>query len=263
MADSIEETRRNQTWQPAPVRSFESGESEVEGAPLQTGISINLAFFYVECFLLLRVFCISVETSNSPGINSFPALIKEKKRAHQILPQGHFLWVASLLFAFDWSAFLTLVLCLICFLLQECFSPFVLWSFDFSTICFHLCSVSGENYASHCWGWQTAPGPPPPPTIFIYLQEYSSWWQQQSESHFHRGPIQNTCSYISADEVGVMEPIGKEFQGDIKVNIIVVNACWLFQENEILITLILRHAWTGTILSSLVWFNNLLKPTSL
>lgn len=74
-----------------------------------------------------------------------------------LLPQGHFLWVASLLFAFDLSAFLTLVLCLICFLLQDCFSPFVLWSFDVSAICFHLCRVSGENYASHCWGWQTVP----------------------------------------------------------------------------------------------------------
>lgn len=49
-----------------------------------------------------------------------------------------------------------------------------------------------------------------------------------------------------------MEPIGKEIQEDFKVNFIVVNVRWLFQENEILITLILCHAKIGKILSSFV-----------
>lgn len=55
--------RSNQTWQ--PVRSFEIGESWGGRTQLQTGISINLAFWYIKLFLLLRVFSssISVETS--------------------------------------------------------------------------------------------------------------------------------------------------------------------------------------------------------
>lgn len=64
--------------------------------------------------------------------------------------------------------------------------------------------------------------------------------------------FQNVRSHISADKGGVMEPISKEIQEDFKVNFIVVNVCWLFQENEILIALILCHAKTGKILSSFV-----------
>lgn len=70
--------------------------------------------------------------------------------------------------------------------------------------------------------------------------------------------IQNKHRHFSADEGGVMK-----FQGDFKISFIVVNVCWLFQENEIWIILILCHEWTGNMLSSFVLFNNLWKSTSL
>lgn len=99
---------------------------------------------------------VPTKISNSSGTNPFPVLINRRSPSHWLLLISLLLiYQLSLLLSFAWFAPSY----------RRSFSSFVLLSFDFPPICFHLCRVSQEKHASLCRGWQTAPGSTEPSFI--------------------------------------------------------------------------------------------------
>lgn len=113
--------------------------------------------------LWTEVSSVPIKISNSLGINSFPLLINSRSPSNLTTGPHSFGCLPSLCFwfiSFHYSCPLPDLLPPTGEFLFFCSAELRLFP-----ICFHLCRVSGEKHASHCRGWQTAPGSPEPSFI--------------------------------------------------------------------------------------------------
>lgn len=199
----------------------------------------------------VSVSSVPTKISNSSGTNPFPVLINRRSPSHLTTGPHAFGCFPSLCFWFISFHY-------------SCPLPDLLPPTGGVSLLLFCWASTLPPFVSICVGWARRSMPlsaeadrlplvPPNLHLSAGVLQLAAEWKP-----FSPRTIQNKRWHFSADEGGVMK-----FQGDFKISFIVVNVCWLFQENEIWIILIPCHEWTGNILSSFVLFNNLWKSTSL